>query len=69
MKDCLCILAWNGNVLWEREQWRRQIDEADSVVFILRGAADVPLVAVDSAINQGLSKLYLQLITSKMTNK
>lgn len=31
--------------------------------------ADVPLVAVDSAINQGLSKLYLQLITSKMTNK
>lgn len=57
---------------WEcvtREPWRRQIDQADSVVFIVRGAADVPLVAVDSAINQGLSKLYLQLITSKMTNK
>lgn len=54
---------------YEREQWRRQIDGADSVVFILRGGADVPLVAGDSAINQGLSKLYLQLITSKMTNK
>lgn len=54
---------------YEREQWWRQIDRADSVVFILHRAADVPLVAVDSAINQGLSKLYLQLITSKMTNK
>lgn len=54
---------------YEREQWWRQIDEADSVVFILHGGADVPLVAGDSAINQGLSKLYLQLITSKMTNK
>ena len=56
-------------VMRERAQWRRQIDEADSVVFILRGGAGVPLVAVDSAINQGLSKLYLQLITSTMTNK
>ena len=54
---------------YEREQWWRQIDGADSVVFILRRAADVPLVAGDRAINQGLSKLYLQLITSKMTNK
>lgn len=54
---------------YEREPRRRQIDEADSVVFVLPGAAGVPLLAVDSAINQGLSKLYLQLITSKMTNK
>lgn len=54
---------------YERERWWRQIDEADSAVFILHGGAGVPLVAVDSAINQGLSKLYLQLITSKMTNK
>lgn len=54
---------------YEREQRWRQTDGADSVVFILRRAADVPLVAGDSAINQGLSKLYLQLITSKMTNK
>lgn len=56
-------------VMRERVQWHRRIDRADSVVFILRGTADVLLVAVDSAINQALSMLYLQLITSKMTNK
>lgn len=56
-------------VMRERAPWQRRIDRADSVVFILRGTADVLLVAVDSAINQALSMLYLQLITSKMTNK
>lgn len=30
---------------------------------------DVPLVAADGAINQGLSKLYHTASSSKMTNK
>lgn len=45
------------------------MDSTDSSVFILHATADGPLVALDRAINQGLSMLYLQLITSTMTNK
>lgn len=56
---------------WERvmrEQWWRQIDGADSGVNHLHRAADVPLVAADSAINQGLSAVPTAYYI-KMTNK
>lgn len=56
-------------VMRERALWQRRIDRADSVVFIPHSRADALLVAANSAINQALSMLYLQLITSKMTNK
>lgn len=48
-------------------RWR--IDRPDSAVFILHATAHVLLVAADRAINHGPSFLYLQLITSTMTNK
>lgn len=48
---------------------RRQMDGTDSPVFILHAPAAGLLLALDRAINHQLSTLYLQLITSKMTNK
>ena len=45
-------MKWEG-VVSERGERRRRMDRADSTVFILHATADVLLVAVDRAINQG----------------
>lgn len=60
-------MKWDGVVRAAGE--RRRMDGSDRLVFILHAPAAGLLLALDRAINHQLSSLYLQLITSKMTNK
>lgn len=60
-------MKWGGVVRAAGE--RRRMDGSDRLVFILHAPAAGLLLALDRAINHQLSSLYLQLITSKMTNK
>lgn len=60
-------MKWGGVVTAAGE--RRRMDGSDRLVFILHAPAAGLLLALHRAINHQLSSLYLQLITSKMTNK
>lgn len=60
-------MKWGGVVRATGE--RRRMGRSDRPVFILHAPVAGLLLALDRAINHQLSTLYLQLITSKMTNK
>lgn len=60
-------MKWGGVV--RASGTRRRMDGSDRSVFILHAPAAGLLLALDRAINHWVSSLYLQLITSKMTNK
>lgn len=60
-------MKWGG--VARAADTRRRMDGSDRSVFILHAPAAGLLLALDRAINHRLASLYLQLITSKMTNK